>query len=507
MPPPGWGADVAKSVDAADLKSVSRRECGFKSRRPHPVPARGAALLLSIALAACDASSTEALGISVIGPRPGATGRDEPSTVLNRATAQGLVRLDEAGVVTPGLAERWIVLDDGLTVIFRLADGNWADGRPVRSADVGDALRRILARPGDSSTVRAAAAAVSKVNAVIPSILEIKLAAQRPDLLSLLAQPEFALRVGGGSGPLRRGSRDAAGWRTLKPPESDGEDAGRSLRLRGDAAAPALARYDANGVDVVLGGRLEDLPLASAAAPSALLIDPTEGLFGLRIARREGLVADAEGRHALAMALDRPSLVAAFGAPGWGAAETLVPGPAPVPFDWSGLGAAQRVQLARERVARWRADHGGAEAEVGVAAPAGVGGRLLLAWLTRQWAAIGVRLVEVGAGDAQLDWIDAVAPSSDPAATLELIRCGRPTPCDADATEALARLRDQPALAGWRRAEREAEAALVADLPVIPLARPLRWSVVRAGVPNVVANPRAIHPLTRMVPAASPAAP
>ncbi|EAT07612.1 hypothetical protein SKA58_10480 [Sphingomonas sp. SKA58] len=28
-------ADVAKSVDAADLKSASPWECGFKSRRPH----------------------------------------------------------------------------------------------------------------------------------------------------------------------------------------------------------------------------------------------------------------------------------------------------------------------------------------------------------------------------------------------------------------------------------------------------------------------------------------
>lgn len=28
-------ADVAKSVDAADLKSASHRECGFKSRRPY----------------------------------------------------------------------------------------------------------------------------------------------------------------------------------------------------------------------------------------------------------------------------------------------------------------------------------------------------------------------------------------------------------------------------------------------------------------------------------------
>ena len=500
---------MAKSVDAADLKSASPRECGFKSRRPHPLRSAAWAVLASATLSACEASPPDALDVTVIGPRPTAAGRDAPSAVLNRATSQGLVRLDEAGVVTPGLAERWIVLDDGLTVIVRLAGGDWADGRPVRSAEVRDALRRVLARPGESATVRAVAAAVSRVNAVIPSILEIKLAAQRPDLLALLAQPEFALRLGGGSGPRRAAAPDAAGWWALEPPSPDSEEVEgdeveeRALRLRGEAAATALARYGANGADVVLGGRLGDLPLA-ASASDAPLVDPTEGLFGLRIARREGFVADAEGRHALAMALDRPSLVATFGVVGWTPAATLVSGPSPVPFDWSAGNPAQRLRLARERVARWRAGHGDIEAAVRVATADGPGGRLLLAWLTRQWAAIGVRLVEVGAGDAQLDWIDAVAPSSDPAATLELIRCGRSTPCGDEATEALARLGGQPTLAGWRRAEREAEAALVADLPVIPLARPLRWSVVRPGVPGVVANPRAIHPLTRMVPTASP---
>lgn len=31
-------ADVAKSVDAADLKSADHWSCGFKSRRPHHTP-------------------------------------------------------------------------------------------------------------------------------------------------------------------------------------------------------------------------------------------------------------------------------------------------------------------------------------------------------------------------------------------------------------------------------------------------------------------------------------
>ena len=501
---------MAKSVDAADLKSASPGECGFKSRRPHPALTHLLPLLLLPATAGCTARADDAPAVSVIGPAATDQGPGPASTVLRRATAQGLVRLDEAGVVTPGLAERWIVLDDGLTVIFRLADTDWADGRPVRSAAVRDALRRILARPGDSATVAAAARAIDRVNAVIPSILEVKLTAQRPDLLALLAQPEFALAVGGGSGPLRPHARDRAGWRTLSPvgaAAEDGVDApatGSPLRLRGEPAARALARYAAGDTDIVLGGRIGDLPLAQAAASAAVAVDPADGLFGLRVRRRDGLIADAAQRHALAMALDRPALVAAFGVAGWEPADGLLPGPGRIGFDWAGLSAEDRVALARARVARWRADHPGEEAEVSVAAPGGPGGRLLLAWLARQWTAIGVRLTEATAARAQLDWVDAVAPSSDPAATMDLVRCGRPTPCGPDARDALTRLAAQPTLAAWRRTEREAEAALVADLPVLPIARPLRWSVVRAGVPGIAANPRAIHPLTPMLRIASP---
>src|SRR3546814_1137950 len=37
------GADVAKSVDAADLKSAGLVSCGFKSRRPHHPGSNGIA--------------------------------------------------------------------------------------------------------------------------------------------------------------------------------------------------------------------------------------------------------------------------------------------------------------------------------------------------------------------------------------------------------------------------------------------------------------------------------
>ena len=65
------------------------------------------------------------------------------SRVLMGATAQGLVRFDAAGQIEPGLAERWIVIDDGRSYIFRLRDAIWPNGEQVTAEEVAeDVLHR-----------------------------------------------------------------------------------------------------------------------------------------------------------------------------------------------------------------------------------------------------------------------------------------------------------------------------------------------------------------------------
>ena len=68
-----------------------------------------------------------------------------PSRLLLDSTAQGLVRFDAAGQIEPGLAERWIVIDGGMSYIFRLRDAEWSDGRPVTAPEVVTVLRRQIA--------------------------------------------------------------------------------------------------------------------------------------------------------------------------------------------------------------------------------------------------------------------------------------------------------------------------------------------------------------------------
>src|SRR3546814_17057330 len=50
-----------------------------------------------------------------------------PSQMLMAGVARGLVRLDATGQVEPGIAERWIVIDDGMSYIFRIGDVTWPD--------------------------------------------------------------------------------------------------------------------------------------------------------------------------------------------------------------------------------------------------------------------------------------------------------------------------------------------------------------------------------------------
>ncbi|MGC1269005.1 MAG: ABC transporter substrate-binding protein, partial [Croceibacterium sp.] len=65
---------------------------------------------------------------------------------LRGAIGAGLVSLDEKGEPVPALADRWIVTDDGLSYIFRLREGGWANGQPLTAESARAELRKALDR-------------------------------------------------------------------------------------------------------------------------------------------------------------------------------------------------------------------------------------------------------------------------------------------------------------------------------------------------------------------------
>lgn len=471
---------------------------------------------VAIALAGCERRPDDVpVEVSVVGSMeapelPQRPGRVETpgETLLTSAVAQGLVRFDAVGQVEPGLAERWIVIDDGRSYIFRLREAEWANGERVRAQQVVQSLRRAIADP--RNPLRPHLTAIDQVVEMTPLVIEVRLSRPRPDLLPLFARPELAvLGPAGGSGPFRIQSRGRDGvlLRPAPDPAALSEDdpetpeAADLVRLRGERAASAILRFRARASDLVTGGGFDDWPLVEQAdaAPANRRIDPARGLFGLAVTRRRGVLATAEGREAVAMTIDRTALTRAF-APDWTPAETLLPdaldaGAAPARPSWQPFDLDARRLAARVRVDAWRAANGGAIPRISIAMPAGPGAKRLSARLIADFASIGIRAERVApAARADLKLIDRVAPY-DSARWYLRAAC---QPCAAPIADLLGRARQSGDLAERSRLLAEADAALARDVAFIPLAQPMRWSLVALRLREWRGNARAWHPLNHL---------
>lgn len=471
-------------------------------------------LAMLLAVQACGRRGEGPLPIALIGERSAlqASGpRLSPAArVLRSATVEGLVGFDAEGRTVPAIADRWIITDDGQSYIFRVRDGTWPGGARITAETTAAALRKALA------SVKGTAfgldlSAIEQVRVMAARVIEVDLAAPMPDLLTLLAQPELGLAYARrGSGPMALEGRGQSAVLSLIPPEKRGlapqEDFARRARnlvLDLASAEAAVKRFSDGDADLVLGGRIDSLPLASATPLSRgnIQLDPVIGMFGLLVETEAGFLADSPNREALALAIDRDSLIAAFNIGGWEATTRIVS--AGVEGDagtvgerWVGMAMEQRRALAAERVARYRL--GGSPAPVlRIAAPSGPGSRIVLDRLANDFDAIGVIVVRVGEEKpADLRLVDATARYGRATWFLNQLACVVHKPaCNSagDALLAQARAakdtRERASLLG------QAEAEITAANAFIPIARPLRWSLVRSGVPGYAPNPWGWHPL------------
>jgi peptide/nickel transport system substrate-binding protein len=127
--------------------------------------------------------------------------------------------------------------------------------------------------------------------------------------------------------------------------------------------------------------------------------------------------------------------------------------------------------------------------------PPGPGATLVWAHLALAMRRIGIEPQRVGLGDpADLRLIDAVAPYDSGRWFLQ-------TACIAcsDETKALVEAaRDAPDLTARAQRIAEADAALTMDSSYIPIAQPLRWSLVALRLDAWQRNTRAWHPLNHL---------
>lgn len=428
-----------------------------------------------------------------------------PDAVLLESVAQGLVSFDPSGNIVGGLAERWNVSDDGLSYIFRLASMQWPDGKKITADQVAKILKRQLAGHSRNS-LKDAAGAVQDVVAMTDRVIEIQLVAPRPNLLSLLAQPEFSILRGNfGTGPFRVASTGAPGGElrlTREIVSNDGEETRHEeILLAGAQTTDAIAGFVADRTDLVLGGTFADLPLTRRVrlAGGSLRFDPVSGLFGLVPSQTGGPLDRPEARQLLSQAIDRTNFVGALGVPGLAPRATLLePGldgiGAVAEPSWFAAPLADRLATLRSTADKI---FGQSKPIIGVFLPPGPGADSLMIEIRRDWGALGFNVVRVPiVAEADFVLIDELAPSSSPAWFVRRFHCGTSRVCDATADQLMDSAREMP-VASQRYALIMQAAARIEDQQLfIPITAPVRWSLVSGRIQNFAGNRYGRHTLS-----------
>ncbi|HVF83449.1 MAG TPA: ABC transporter substrate-binding protein [Sphingomicrobium sp.] len=481
---------------------------------PRPTRALFAAALILLAASGCERSETGAVTVTVIGTAPklvdpSSGTLDPPEAVLLENAAQGLVRFDRQGNIEAGLAERWNVSNDGLSYIFRLRSGEWPSGRKISAFDVARILRRQLADRSRNS-LKDTFGAVAQVVGMTDRVLAIELRAPRPHLLQLLAQPEFALvREGQGSGPFAVGDPLEGGslllTRELAGTDAQAEAARERVHLQAATAEAAVRAFKQGTTDLVLGGDFANLSLAIGGNTlrGTLRFDPVAGLFGLVPARRTGLAGDPEIRSLLDRSIDRLALVAALGVPDLEARATILQpgldgGVTPAAPPWTAIPLPdRRPTLLAEARRLFATKEGETAPTIRIALPDGPGAAIMLARLRSDWTPLRLTVELAGKGrPADFRLIDAVAPSVSPAWFLRAFRCGEAPVCSKEIDELLDAARVVPVAAQRSALLAEAERRMREEVLFIPIAAPVRWSLVARGIPGFVENRFGRHPLS-----------
>ena len=471
------------------------------------------AILVSLLLAACGSQGSDGpVEVAVIGNSESLFQQgvrlSAPAQHLRASTHEGLVAMDPSGQILPAIAERWIVTDDGMSYIFRLRNTDWPSGEPITAADVRlellDNLRRL-----NGTSLGLDLAKVRDVRAMTGRVVEISLTSPMPEFLRLLAQPEMGLiKDGQGAGPmaLARDEESGEAILTALPPETRGlparagwEELVRPIRLRAMSASAAVEAFAEGEVDLVLNGRLTELPLANTGplTRGTIRLDAALGQLGLVVRSETGLLADPALREALSMAIDRSDLMEPFNIGGWQPSTGIVPRElwgdvVPEELGWVDWSMERRRAEARSRIAGFAGT-----ARVSIGMPRGPGSELLFEQIAADLRAIGVeaRLVPSGSG-ADLELHDRVARVASPRWFLNQFNCSvRRGPCSAEA--------DAGVLESLTVSDLEEKATLLAQAEIdlqdahvfIPFGAPIRWSLVRGSIEGYQENQWGLHPL------------
>jgi oligopeptide transport system substrate-binding protein len=128
--------------------------------------------------------------------------------------------------------------------------------------------------------------------------------------------------------------------------------------------------------------------------------------------------------------------------------------------------------------------------------PDGPGGDMLLRRLTADWGLLGIKVERApSARSAHLVLVDEVAPSTSPAWFLRRFRCGVAPVCDSEVDELLGGARET-LIPAQRNALLAQASERIDDLQLfLPIAAPIRWSLVGDRVQGFAGNRFGRHTL------------
>ncbi len=488
--------------------------------QPRPAPPLARRRLLAavalLLLAGCRGETPEDPPLKI------ATLEGQGDAIVADSISAGLTARDARGAVIPGIAQSWRVSDDGLSLVFRLRDARFADGRVITATDAAASVRRVLKVP--PAGYRGLVAGIRSVSAPVANVVEVTLTTPQPEVLELLAEPAFAIRPGGHArsyaGPFVQVAveKPAPGHvRLQRQPtfHAVAEVQLAAVEIIADSAPDAaIARFRNREADIVTGGGLTGMGAARALGePNALRLQTSRAALMLLVNQRSGPLADRRVRTALSMAIDRNRLgPLLFGSAAAQPVAGISPptarsGGASVEPDWIALPMEQRLTDARRLLTE--AGHGPeAPLKLVVSATDQSGDERLVTMVGEDLARIGVSLTlgrrsprahaaAVARGAFELALVERSTPIASPVPFLVALGCGnnRHGVCLAEADRLLAE--------SWKAGSTSERLAMLAsaerlwaeDAAVIGLVQPLRWSLVSERVGGWSASASPVHPL------------
>lgn len=283
----------------------------------------------------------------------------------------GLMTLNAAGKVTPGVAESFTVSEDGLTYTFTLRPGVvWSDGTPLTAHDFVYSFQRVL-------TPETAARFASQLYPIV-NAQAINRGEREPDALGVAAADDRTLIVtlneptaylpqlmaSNATSPVPKHVIEVEGRSWTRPGKMVSNGAYKLVEqipatlIRAakndffydadnvaieevvyyptENQGTSLSRFRAGELDVILNFPADQIPRIRETMPETLHITPALGVYYLAPNARKAPFDDPRVRRALSLAIDRDAIAARLLPPGTTSATNIVP---PVTSGYNGTAA------------------------------------------------------------------------------------------------------------------------------------------------------------------------